>query len=385
MIMEKKVYTAIGLMSGTSMDGVDASIINSDGSSDYTGVLDKYFEYDNGLQQKLIKIRDKIISQKDFEKILNELKSLEREITLFHAKVVNSIIKDLKTKIDFVGFHGQTIFHEPKNKTSVQIGNGELLSQLTKKKVVYDFRQKDLKNGGQGAPLTPIFHNLVANKINKNFKTKFPIFILNIGGISNLTCTVVDKNNWENLISAFDIGPGNCLIDEWIRKNSKMKYDENGSIARSGTTDQLILNQALENFKIESYEKSLDIKNFDISFVKGLSLENGASTLVDFTTSLISQGINFFNNTNSLPINELLICGGGRKNKYLIECIKKKMNNSNNTLIENIEKYEIDGDFVESQAFAFLAIRSYLKLPISFPNTTRCKDPTTGGVITENF
>mgnify|MGYP001353980401 CR=1 FL=1 len=126
-----------------------------------------------------------------------------------------------KSSVDLIGFHGQTIFHDPEKKITKQLGDGKLLSQLTKKKVIYNFRQNDINNGGQGAPLAPIFHNALANKINKKFNIGFPINILNIGGISNITTTVDEKNLWDiEKIYAYDIGPGNCLIDEWIRRNS---------------------------------------------------------------------------------------------------------------------------------------------------------------------
>ena len=382
-----KFYTALGLMSGTSMDGVDVSIIKSDGNYQYSTVLDKYFEYNKDIYQKLINIRNKILSQKDLEIQSNELRSIERKITLFHANIVNEILEEAKIKIDFIGFHGQTIFHDSNKKISKQLGDGKLLSQLTKKIVIYDFRQNDLKNGGEGAPLTPIFHNAMANKINDEYKIGFPISFINIGGISNITITVNKKEILKNSIYAYDIGPGNCLIDSWIRTNSKKKYDDNGSIAKFGNTNNLILNQALENFKIESYGKSFDIKDFDISFVKGLSLEDGASTLTDYSAALIAQGIKYANGKDTYGTTKWLVCGGGRKNKYLINCIKKNEIDSSNTSIDAVDKYNIDGDFVESQAFAYLAIRSYLKLPISYPHTTGCekKFGCTGGVLVKNF
>ena len=189
---------------------------------------------------------------------------------------------------------------------------------------------------------------------------------------------------WQSeKIYACDIGPGNCLIDAWIRKNSKNQYDNLGSLARSGKIDKLILNQALENFNNNSrYDKSLDIKDFDIYFLKGLSLENGAATITDFTAKLISDGMNYILGKNKSSNNRWLVCGGGRKNKYLLECIK---NNFDKINIDPIDKYEINGDYIESQAFAFLAIRSVEGLPISFPSTTRCNRSITGGIITENF
>jgi len=379
-----KIYTALGLMSGTSLDGVDLSIMQSDGKREYTSILDKYFEYDNDLYQRILEIRDKIFKSEDLDVHSDEIKSLERDITIFNGKVVNETLSLSKLKVDLIGFHGQTIFHDPDKKITKQLGDGKLLSQLTKKKVVYNFRQNDLENGGQGAPLAPIFHNLIANNINKKFNIKFPINILNIGGISNITSTVEENTLWKsNEILAYDIGPGNCLIDEWIKKNSNRKYDFEGAIANSGKTDQLVLNQALDNFTLNSqYQKSLDVKNFDIFFAKGLSLENGASTITDFTAKLIADGISFIHNKIKTENHKWLVCGGGRKNKYLLESIKK---NFEKIQLDPIEKFEIDGDFVESQAFAFLAIRSIEGLDISFPSTTRCKKASRGGMIVENF
>ena len=380
-----KIYTAMGLMSGTSSDGIDVSIIESDGNEEYSSILDRYFEYDSELIRKLLKIRSKISNINALNTHIDEIKALEREITLLHVKAVNDTLKISKSPVDLIGFHGQTIFHEPKKKITKQLGDGKLLSQLTKKKVVYNFRQNDLENGGQGAPLTPIFHNALANKINKKFNLKFPINILNIGGIANITTTTDWKDLWhKNKIYAYDIGPGNCLIDDWIRKNSKKNFDHEGLIARSGKIDELILNQAIENFtENSSYEKSLDIKDFDIFFLKGLSLENGAATITDFTAKLIAEGMEYVNQKKHSELNRWLVCGGGRKNEFLLEKIRN--NFKKKLLLEPIDKYGIDGDFIESQAFAFLAIRSLEGMPISFPSTTRCKDSTIGGEIVENF
>ena len=379
-----KIFTALGLMSGTSLDGVDVSIIESDGNMDYSSILDNYYEYDSEISDKILRIRDKIATPQDLNFNLKEINSLEKEITLFNAKAVNETLEKSNNKVDLVGFHGQTVFHDSNKKFSKQLGDGNLLSQLIKKKVVFDFRKNDLEKGGQGAPLTPIFHNAIANKINKNFNVKFPINILNIGGITNITSTVHENDLWsKSKINAYDIGPGNCLIDEWIRKNSKKKYDDLGLIARSGKTDQLILNQAIENFSQNfDYNKSLDIKDFDIFFAKGLNLENGTATITEFTARLIADGIKFLNKDMGTLNDNFLVCGGGRKNQFLIDCIK---NNFDEINLDPIEKYEINGDFVESQAFAFLAIRSFTGMPISFPTTTRCKEPLTGGIIVENF
>ena len=365
-------------MSGTSMDGVDASIIQSDGKSKYKAILDKYFEYPKNIYQNLTALRDKIKSSKDLKKNQKQIKSVEKEITTFHAKAVNETLKKTKVNVDFIGFHGQTIFHNAEEKITKQLGDGKLLSKLTKKKVVYDFRQKDLKNDGQGAPLTPIFHKLVAKKK----RIDLPVNFLNLGGIANVTYI---KNNEPNGMLSYDVGPGNCLIDVWIRKKTKKRYDDKGSIAKAGKTNEIILDAMYFYFnfiegkhdKTGLPKRSLDIRDFNLTDdFKKLSLEDGAATLTEFTSRVLDS---FIKNTKT-DKEKIILCGGGRKNKLLIEKFKKKNKN-----IKLIDDFGIDGDFVESQAFAYLAIRSYLKLPISFPETTGCSKPCTGGVIVKNF
>ena len=380
----EKIFTALGLMSGTSMDGVDASIIKSDGLGQFNNVSNKYWEFDLELRKRLVDLRNEIKTKDNLIEFSNELKILERELTIFHGEIVNEISSNNNENIDLIGFHGQTIFHDPKNKISKQLGDGRLLSQLTKKEVVYDFRNNDIQNGGQGAPLTPIFHNLLANNIFNDFKDIFSN-ILNIGGISNITKTVMNKDISKKKIEAFDIAPGNCLIDEWIRKNSNKRFDEGGSIGKSGTNNQLLLNQAIDNFNFTSYKNSLDIKDFDISFVRGLSLEDGCATLTNFTAYLIAEGIKSLHKKEDYFSNKYLICGGGRKNNFLIETINNYLNKYENLTLENIDNFNHNGDFIESQAFGYLAIRSYLKLPITFPETTRCRKPLTGGSLIKNF
>ncbi len=381
--MEKKEFICIGLMSGTSMDGVDASIIKSNGTDQFINILDYYFEFDKEIYEKLVNLRNLINLSEDLEKYSKEIEILNKELTLFHARIINKITKEADDKIDLVGFHGQTIYHNPKNLISKQLGNGELLSQLVNTDVIYDFRQNDLKQGGQGAPLTPIFHNLISSIISNKYNIKKPIHILNIGGISNLTKTV-PVSEIES-IKGFDVGPGNCLIDEWIRNNSSKRYDEFGKIGRSGSVNELILNQAIDNFKINTYTNSLDIKDFDTSFVRGLSLEDGCATLTKFTAYLIANGIKYCHLSNNQIKENYLICGGGRKNNFLIDCIKQELFNQKNINIDLIDNYNLNGDFIESQAFGYLAIRSYLNLPISFPGTTGCKNKVTGGVLARNY
>ena len=381
--MKKKIFTSIGLMSGTSMDGVDLSVIKSDGNDQFSSIYDTYKDFDDGLYNQLIILRDKIGNSTDLKTHSKEINDIEKKFTLFNCHLINEVIKDIDEDIDLIGFHGQTIFHDSKIPMSKQLGDGKLLSSLLKKVVINNFRQNDLAHGGQGAPLTPIFHKLISKIIQKNFKIKFPINVINIGGITNITQIKEDLNNTINFF-AYDVGPGNCLIDDWVRNNINFKFDKDGNYANVGKVDDLILNQAIDNFEIKSYETSLDIKDFDTSFVKGLSFEDGCATLTKFTAYSISDGLKKINKKNDINPNQYIFCGGGRKNKSLMQSIKNYLE-SKNVKITNIDDYNFDGNFIESQAFAYLAIRSYLKLPISFPSTTRCKKAISGGVIQKNF
>ena len=360
------------------MDGVDASIIRSDGGNNYELIFDRYFEYDEMIYSDLLNLRNQINSKKDLTTNSYKIGEVERNITLFHAKISKEIIKSAGIDADLIGFHGQTIFHNAQEKISKQIGDGNLLSSLLKKDVVYNFRENDILNGGQGAPLAPIFHNLL---VNQN-KIEKPACVLNIGGIANITL-VVSKDNED--LKSFDVGPGNCLLDEWVRRHTKMKYDENGEASTIGKTSEVILNQAIDNFDNISNQKKLsfDIKDFDLSFVKGLSYVDGLSTLVDFTAIIIYQSI-----LKSFKIKEnekllIIVCGGGRKNFSLMESIRKRL--PKNISLKIIDDYKIDGDFIESQAFAYLAIRSALKKEISYPNTTGVQKPSIGGVLVKYY
>ena len=373
-----KIYTALGLMSGTSGDGVDASLISSDGIDQYNEIINRYFKYDQKIYENLHNLRGKILKFEDLQKNVNEIKNLEKEITLFHAKVVSKILDTTDNKVDFIGFHGQTIYHNSLEKISKQIGDGNLLSQLTKKTVIYNFRQNDIKNGGEGAPLVPIFHRLIV----KQKKIGLPVCILNIGGIANVTA--IDEYDKYSFLSR-DLGPGNCLIDEWVRKNTKSKFDNNGELAKKGRTNDLILKQALDNFDNRPNKNilSFDTKDFSLGFVRGLNLEDGVATLTDFTGRIIREELSNFLSDTIKKQWKILVCGGGRKNLTLVERIKSRL--VKNLVIQPIDDYDVDGDHVESQAFAYLAIRSYLDLPISFPKTTGCKEPTTGGVLVKNY
>ena len=369
-------WISLGLMSGTSGDGIDASIIKTNGINQYELIKDKYFEYDSDIYKDIHNLKEKIHTMEHLKIYQNEINSLERKITIFHAQIVKQLSLSNDT---IIGFHGQTIYHNETEKISRQLGDGKLLSQLSKKNVVYNFRQNDLDHGGRGAPLTPIFHKLLSKNDSRIF--------LNIGGVSNETTIMSNEK-----LSGSDIGPGMCLIDKWMRLKTKKNYDTNGSTAKSGKINRNILEKALKKFFTKYHQKnktvkSFDIKEFDISFVQGLSLEDGAATLTEYTARII---VNYFSTYNK-GVKDLhrpvTLTGGGRKNKFLFDRINDlaihldSIFSPTPLMFEDIDNYVTDGDFVESQAFAYLAARSNLKLPISFPETTGCKKPVTGGVI----
>jgi len=377
-----KKYIALGLMSGTSGDGIDASIIESDGQNSYRVYIDKYFKYDLDIYENIHVLKDKINNQpNNLIKYVKEVSALEKKITLFHAKAVSETLPETKLNVDFIGFHGQTILHNPTFGITKQLGDGSLLSKLTGKTVIYDFRQNDIKNGGEGAPLAPIFHKLLVNQIGVGL----PVSILNIGGIANVTNLRLEVLRNKLVAYANDIGPGNCLIDEWVKNNSVQQFDNEGNLAQSGKINEIILNQALEIWRHNhnsddwinmGFYPSLDIKDFDLSFVKGLALKDGAATLTEYTSQILAD---YFNKVSDFK--NILVCGGGRKNKLLISKLQNKIKQK----IIPTDDFGVDGDFVESQAFAYLAIRSYLGLEISFPKTTGCKKACTGGVLVKNF
>ena len=215
-------------------------------------------------------------------------------------------------------------------------------------------------------------------------KIELPVCFLNIGGISNITIVKNAKNQSE--IISKDLGPGNCLIDSWVRKNTNNKFDKDGIIASSGSRNEIIFEQAQELYTNRGNKDKLsfDTNDFDISFVRGLSFEDGVTTLTDFTASIIGEELSISLNDLKEKIKNILICGGGRKNKVLIKNINDYLINRN-ILLKDIDDYNLNGDFIESQAFAYLAIRSFLNLSISFPNTTRVSKAISGGNLNENY
>jgi anhydro-N-acetylmuramic acid kinase len=355
-------------MSGTSMDGIDISIINSDGENN-TSIIDNFFfEYSSDFKLELINIRKEILQKNDLISKKLTINDLSRKITLLHVVAINKILKkNPLTKLDLIGYHGHTLIHKPEQGFTFQLGNPKLMAQLLKTRVIFNFRDNDIKNKGQGAPLVTLYHGQILkylNLINNGV-------IINIGGVAN-------GSYFENsIIHSNDIGPGNCLLDQWIRINSKdLEFDREGKISEKGEVNSLMQEDFLNHYSYHNKKKSLDITDFNIAQFRGLKLEDGAATLVSVTANLIAD---FIKNIKEKK-NKIIIAGGGRKNKTLIKFLSKILNIN----VEPIDQYQFAGDFIESQAFAYLAIRSFEKKFLSLPTTTGVIKPVTGGIIYSN-
>ena len=365
-----KLYTAIGLMSGTSGDGIDASIIQSDGEEKVNILEDFYSIYSEEINQEISDLKNFINNKYDLEKHKDSLLKLEKKITQLHAEVVLEIVKRSNLKkenVDLIGFHGQTIYHNYEEKISKQLADGKMLKNLTNVNVVNNFRANDIKEGGNGAPLSPIYHKILNKKLNLGL----PVLYLNIGGISNIT--YIDR---ENKITSFDCGPGNFLIDKFlkIKSDNKIKFDKDGDIAFKGSINKIILESYLADpFYEHSHPKTVDVNDFSLSLVRGISLEDSISTLSELTARTIADAIKIFNESPG----KIILCGGGRKNKFFLE----RISDLTKIKAQHIDEYKINGDFIESQAFAYLAIRSLLKKPLTYPSTTGVLKPCLGGTM----
>lgn len=355
----QKVYTAIGLMSGTSLDGVDAALIETDGH-DYVRPIDFITKpYSEALREAL----RACFGKTDLDEAGREA---ERLMTLEHAELVNT----LRVEGAIVGFHGQTILHDVPNRRTIQIGDAKLLAAETGLDVVYDFRSADVAAGGQGAPLVPVYHQALV----KAQGLELPVVILNIGGVANVSYI------GSNSLLAFDTGPGNALMDDMTKARTGKAYDENGHLAAHGMADQGILQRWMAHpyFK-QKPPKSLDRNEWDIAALgplavdlKDLSDENALATLMAFSVRGIAASFDHFPEKPKA----CYVCGGGRRNETMMVALQMALD----CKVRPVETLGWNGDATEAECFGYLAVRSLLGLPISFPGTTGVGAPLTGGV-----
>ena len=354
--MAAKVYRAIGLMSGTSADGVDAAYLETDGHGFVQTGEAASFPYDPSFRRRLLAAMGDAVNP--------TLPDLEHELTEHHARAVELLLLQMgkdADDINIIGFHGQTIFHDPANRKTLQIGDGALLANLTGIDVINDFRSADVAAGGQGAPLVPLYHAAIAYDWEK------PIAIVNIGGVANITFVSND------IITAFDCGPGNALMDDAMQEFFGMPCDMDGGIAAMGSVDDAMLADWIaDDYFSQAAPKSLDRNHFkNLCDVSAMMPDEALATLCEFTARSIISSEKILPATPT----QWIITGGGRKNPELMRRIAAHTK----APVKNIDDLGWNGDALEAQAFAYLAVRSKLGLPLSLPTTTGVPEPTRGG------
>jgi anhydro-N-acetylmuramic acid kinase len=350
---------ALGLMSGTSCDGVDAALIETDGEQRIRCGRWLTRPYEPAFGQRL---RATLGGK-------GEVAAVERDLTEIHAEAVRALLAAdgvAPESVTVVGFHGQTILHEPHRRRTWQIGDGALLARLTGIDVVNDFRSRDVAEGGQGAPLVPLYHAALAAGLPR------PLAVLNIGGVANVTW--IGEHGTAGELLAFDTGPGNALLDDWALRHTGQPVDSGGSLARAGRVNEPALAVLLANpyFDLPA-PKSLDRDAFDPAPLAGLSAVDGAATLVAFTAASIARSAALF----PRPVHRWLVTGGGRHNPALMAALGERLA----APAAPVEDVGWQGDALEAQAFAYLAVRSLRGLPLSVPGTTGVPRPMTGGQL----
>lgn len=377
---DRTPITALGLMSGTSMDGIDAAIVTSDGERVFAlgPVATSPYEAD---------FRDRLRDLLGREPGVAD-SAIIRRLTLLHAEAVRRLLAahDLSAAaIDVIGFHGHTVLHRPESKLTLQIGDGQLLADETGIAVVEDFRSADVAAGGHGAPFAPLFHAALARAVAK------PVAVLNIGGVANVTWigheprprprpgteAGTDPTAEEGKeVIAFDTGPGNALVDDWLQAVCGQGWDEGGRLARGGRIHYEMIARWLQDPYFRALPpKSLDRNRFAsvLADAHALSPEDGAATLTAFTVRCVAEAQRFL----PAPPHRWLVCGGGRYNETMMAMLAGALT----VPVEPVEAVGWNGDALEAEAFAFLAVRSLRGMPLSLPTTTGVSAPLTGGIL----
>ncbi len=353
--MKPKLYTSLGLMSGTSIDGIDAAMIETDGH-DFVRVLGFLANpYSADFRAKL-----RLHLGNEQGAADPEVAAFEAELTELHADICHALIAQVGMKPDLIGFHGQTLYHRPERKLTIQIGDGAKLAMMTGIDVINDFRSADVLAGGNGAPLVPLYHQALVASLAK------PILILNIGGVSNVT--YVDNED----ILAFDVGTGNALIDDWVLRHTGHPFDKDGLLAAAGEVDEDAVMHALAiEFFRRVPPKSLDRDELKKYVPEHLNAADGTATLTMLTARAVAAALPFLPQRSSA----IYVAGGGRHNTTLMRWIGDVTGLS----VHSVDELGWSGDGLEAEAFAWLAVRSLLGLPLSLPTTTGVPYALTGG------
>ncbi len=353
---------AIGLMSGTSLDGVDAALIETDGEAYVRPIAFRGQDYSDAARAQLARATASALTC-DAPRASPVIIAAAELVTATHASAVMELLRQagvVAGDVGVIGFHGQTVAHRPDRGWTWQIGDGAALAAATGIDVVADLRSADVAAGGQGAPLLPVYHAALAAGLGG------PVAILNLGGVANVTLVGAGE------LVAFDTGPANGLIDSWVEAETGARYDDRGRLAAMGQVHADVLDAMLDHpFFDQPAPKSLDRADFTIQPARGLSAADGAATLTAFTAATIARAL------NQLPVrpDRLLVAGGGRRNPVMLAMIAERTGLNP----EPAETLGWNGDAIEAEGFAYMAVRSRLGLPISFPGTTGAPRPMTGG------
>ncbi len=360
------ILKVMGLMSGTSLDGIDAALVDTDGEDVVVPGAALMLPYDAQTRAMLRAAIGEAQNVAAGAPVPQSIREAERRVTEAHADAVSALAKKAglqASEVSLIGFHGQTILHRPQQRWTWQIGDGALLARMTGIPVVNDFRSADVKAGGQGAPLVPLYHAALVREATSLIP---PVAMINIGGVANATYIGRDT------ILAFDTGPGNAAIDDWAHRHTGKPVDQDGELARRGRVDDRVLMAMLDHpFFAQTPPKSLDRMDFATDAVEHLSPEDGAATLTAFTAASIARAREHFPD----PATTWIVMGGGRLNPKLMEEIRARVN----APVLSAEDFGWRGDFVEAEAFAYLAARSRKGLPLSLPTTTGVALAMSGG------
>lgn len=354
--MNNGLYRVVGLMSGTSLDGIDAAFIETDGETRVATGPWLTRPYERSL-------RDALRAVLGGKGAAADIAAVEQLLTEAHAETVKLLVERHELgAIDLLGFHGHTILHEPQQRRTWQIGDGALLAKLTGSDVVGDFRTADVAAGGEGAPLVPLYHAALASGLER------PLAVLNIGGVANVTWIGAGADE----LLAFDTGPGNALIDDWLLATTGQAYDADGGLAAQGKVDDALVQRFLAHpYFVRRPPKSLDRDEFAGFRPDGLSPADGAATLSAMTAAAVARAATHF----PAPARRWLVTGGGRHNPTLMTMLAKALG----APLAPVEAVGWEGDALEAQAFAYLAVRSRRKLSLTMPGTTGVTSPLTGG------
>lgn len=361
------IKRAIGMMSGTSMDAIDIALIETDGEAQVTRLAAGSRSYSPEQREDLAAAMLEASRIMDRTERPGELARVERQLTELHADVVKTFLAENAVaahEVEIIGFHGQTVLHKAEEGLTVQLGDGSLLAELTGIPVVYDMRAADMAAGGQGAPLAPAYHRAFAAKVDVR-----PVAILNVGGVANVTWI----GHGDDIL-AFDTGPGNALLDDWVSRQTEEPFDRDGALARSGMVDVERLSVFLKHpYLQQSAPKSLDRYDFTLRPLDGIATADGAATLVQVTVVSIVRSVPLMPS----PPKAWIVCGGGRLNGFLVEQLRRHLD----VPVQLAEDIGLNGDSIEAEAWAYLAVRSLRGLPLTFPGTTGVAAPMTGGVF----